>query len=99
MDNLFTRVKHYVQECVFSQENRVKTQIVKRMRVGGEHSFFSFLGLVVGINHMSHKVTRVYVCVWFTYISLLLSVRCVYACVRVCSLCVFSFKFHLTLMP
>lgn len=47
---------------------------------GWETQFFfllylSSLGLVVGVNHTSRKVA------WFTYISLLLSVRVVYVCV------------------
>lgn len=85
--NLFTRVKHYVQECAFSQENRVKTRQWEGCERVGKQLFFFFFhfGLVVGVNHTSRKVA------WFTYISLLLFVR-VCMCVYACLLCL-SFKF------
>lgn len=57
----------------------------------GEHSFFSFFGLVVGVNHTSRKVARVYVCVcdlhtFFYYICEV----CVCVFMRVLRMCFLS---------
>lgn len=52
----------------------------------GTQFFFSFFELVVGVNHMSRKVTRVYVCVVYIHFSTIICKVCV--CMYMCFLCV-----------
>lgn len=66
MDNLFTRVKHYVQECV---ENRVKTIHAERSWKGNSfiRYFCLFLFLFFFFNRRLVSRKKLYKFTWYTH--------------------------------